>query len=114
MHLSVSKVSKAKDVTKMTSDNDEGIFMDLVDNMPTDAWQSSVAGNDRFLSIIYNSDNNLVLLCMTAICAAFMFDLRTVYNELGVLLEINFSNFKVIVVATIIASIICNLYDFHL
>lgn len=73
MHLSVSKVSKAKDVTKMTSDNDEGIFMDLVDNMPTDAWQSSVA----------------VLLCMTAICAAFMFDLRTV-----------------IVVATIIASII--------
>ncbi|CAK5059554.1 unnamed protein product [Meloidogyne enterolobii] len=36
--------------------NDEGLFLDLINNMPTDAWQSALA----------------TLICMTTICALFM------------------------------------------
>ncbi|CAK5076517.1 unnamed protein product [Meloidogyne enterolobii] len=36
--------------------NDEGLFFDLINNMPTDAWQSALA----------------TLICMTTICALFM------------------------------------------
>lgn len=42
--------------------NDEGIYFDLIDNMPTDAWQSGLA----------------VLSCMVIICAVFMLDVRAV------------------------------------
>uniref|UniRef100_A0A914HEQ8 SSD domain-containing protein n=1 Tax=Globodera rostochiensis TaxID=31243 RepID=A0A914HEQ8_GLORO len=43
--------------------HDESIFLDLIDNMPTDAWQSGLA----------------TLLCMCFICAVFMgHDWRTV------------------------------------
>ena len=42
---------------------EEGSFLDLIDNMPTDAWQSAVA----------------TLLCMCLVCALFMgHDWRTV------------------------------------
>uniref|UniRef100_A0A915MID2 SSD domain-containing protein n=1 Tax=Meloidogyne javanica TaxID=6303 RepID=A0A915MID2_MELJA len=36
--------------------NDEGLFLDLINNMPTDAWQSALS----------------TLICMTTICALFM------------------------------------------
>lgn len=42
--------------------HEEGIFMDLVDNMPTDAWQSALA----------------TLVCMSTICFIFMFNINTV------------------------------------
>ena len=43
--------------------HEEGIFLDLIDNMPTDAWQSAVA----------------TLCCMCLVCAIFMgHDWRTV------------------------------------
>ena len=41
---------------------DDGIFMDLIDNMPTDAWQSALA----------------TLLCMAAVCMIFMYNTFTV------------------------------------
>lgn len=43
--------------------HDEGIFLDLVDNMPTDAWQSALA----------------TLLCMATICFLFMYNIYTVF-----------------------------------
>lgn len=42
--------------------HEEGIFMDLVKNMPTDAWQSTLA----------------TLVCISAICFIFMFNINTV------------------------------------
>lgn len=42
--------------------HDEGIFLDLVDNMPTDAWQSALA----------------TLICMATICFLFMYNIYTV------------------------------------
>lgn len=42
--------------------HDEGIFLDLIENMPTDAWQSSLA----------------TIACMTLVCFVFMYDTFTV------------------------------------
>lgn len=42
--------------------HDEGLFLDLIENMPTDAWQSALA----------------TLLCMGLICFIFMYKTFTV------------------------------------
>uniref|UniRef100_A0A915DJ77 SSD domain-containing protein n=1 Tax=Ditylenchus dipsaci TaxID=166011 RepID=A0A915DJ77_9BILA len=42
--------------------HEEGVFLDLIDNMPTDTWQSALA----------------TLVCMAAICFVFMYNTFTV------------------------------------
>jgi len=52
--------------------HDEGIFLDLIENMPTDTWQSALA----------------TLLCMGFICFIFMFDTFTVLVASGIIASI--------------------------
>ncbi|CAD5208750.1 unnamed protein product [Bursaphelenchus xylophilus] len=55
-----------------TSYQDEGIFLDLIDNMPTDAWQSALA----------------TLCCMAFVCFVFMYDTYSVLVASGVIASI--------------------------
>jgi hypothetical protein len=55
-----------------TAFHDEGIFLDLIENMPTDAWQSALA----------------TLVCMTFICFVFMYDTFTVLVASAVIASI--------------------------
>ncbi|CAD6184084.1 unnamed protein product [Caenorhabditis auriculariae] len=52
--------------------SDDGIYLDLIDNMPTDSWQSAAA----------------TLACMALICFVFMFDLFTVFVATGIIASI--------------------------
>lgn len=55
-----------------TAYQDEGIFLDLIDNMPTDAWQSALA----------------TLVAMGFVCFVFMYDTFTVLVASGVIASI--------------------------
>ncbi|KAI6225070.1 SSD domain-containing protein [Aphelenchoides fujianensis] len=52
--------------------HDEGIFLDLIENMPTDAWQSALA----------------TLVCMTFVCFVFMYDTYAVLVSAAVIASI--------------------------
>ncbi|EPB74424.1 patched family protein [Ancylostoma ceylanicum] len=51
---------------------DDGIYLDLIENMPTDTWQSAVA----------------TICCMATVCFIFMWDLPTVLITTGVIASI--------------------------
>ncbi|VDL83442.1 unnamed protein product [Nippostrongylus brasiliensis] len=51
---------------------DDAIYLDLIENMPTDTWQSGVA----------------TLCCMAVVCFIFMFDIYTVVITTGVIASI--------------------------
>ncbi|CAD5206116.1 unnamed protein product [Bursaphelenchus okinawaensis] len=55
-----------------TSYQDEGIFLDLIDNMPTDAWQSALA----------------TLVCMAFVCFIFMYNTYSVLVASAVIASI--------------------------
>ncbi|CCD68128.1 SSD domain-containing protein [Caenorhabditis elegans] len=52
--------------------SDDGIYVDLIENMPTDAWQSAVA----------------TLACMAFICFVFMYDVPTVMVATSIIASI--------------------------
>ncbi|KAF1769132.1 hypothetical protein GCK72_000946 [Caenorhabditis remanei] len=52
--------------------SDDGIYVDLIENMPTDAWQSAVA----------------TLACMAFICFVFMYDVPTVIVATSIIASI--------------------------
>ncbi|KAI6208584.1 SSD domain-containing protein [Aphelenchoides besseyi] len=52
--------------------HEEGIFLDLIENMPTDAWQSALA----------------TLVCMTFVCFVFMYDTYSVLVSSAVIASI--------------------------
>uniref|UniRef100_A0A1I7UKZ8 SSD domain-containing protein n=1 Tax=Caenorhabditis tropicalis TaxID=1561998 RepID=A0A1I7UKZ8_9PELO len=52
--------------------SDDGIYVDLIENMPTDAWQSAVA----------------TLACMAFICFVFMYDIPTVIVATSIIASI--------------------------
>ncbi|PIC49982.1 hypothetical protein B9Z55_001064 [Caenorhabditis nigoni] len=52
--------------------SDDGIYVDLIENMPTDAWQSAVA----------------TLACMALICFIFMYDVPTVIVATSIIASI--------------------------
>ncbi|CAI4222495.1 unnamed protein product [Auanema sp. JU1783] len=65
-------VDKYSPEFNITVFSDDGIYLDLIDNMPTDTWQSAVA----------------TIGCMALICFIFMYDMFTVIVATGVITSI--------------------------
>ncbi|CAB3410655.1 unnamed protein product [Caenorhabditis bovis] len=65
-------VDKYKSEFGLSVYSDDGIYVDLIENMPTDAWQSAVA----------------TLSCMALICFIFMYDIPTVIVATSIIASI--------------------------
>uniref|UniRef100_A0A8R1DH68 SSD domain-containing protein n=2 Tax=Caenorhabditis japonica TaxID=281687 RepID=A0A8R1DH68_CAEJA len=65
-------VDKYRDEFGLSVYSDDGIYVDLIENMPTDAWQSAVA----------------TLACMAFICFVFMYDVPTVIVATAIIASI--------------------------
>ncbi|ETN81507.1 hypothetical protein NECAME_08475 [Necator americanus] len=72
MQLPINNVRFFRPEFNVTVYYDDGIYLDLIENMPTDTWQSGVA----------------TICCMAIVCFIFMWDLPTVLITTGVIASI--------------------------
>ena len=83
------------EIVERASFADEGVFLDLIENMPTDAWQSALA----------------TLVCMSFVCAIFMFSFYPVMVASAIIASIMTG--ELLLVRRVLSAryILINMYD---